>query len=260
MIANTLRAGLRRYAALACVLLLPLALGLAACGKKGNDTGAAVTPGAPVAKVAPPAGKAWSDVVTITADGGYRMGNPNAAIKVAEYGSLTCPHCAEFNKESEDVLRDTFVNSGRVSFEFHNFVRDPIDITASMLVRCGAPENFFALTHEVYGSQMQFFDKVKAAGDDAYQQAIQQPPAQRYGALARLTGLDAFFAERGLPKAKIAQCLANSATADTLAKATEDVGQKYDVDSTPTFFFNGEKGPPATWPDVKARIEAMGAR
>jgi protein-disulfide isomerase len=254
MTAFPARPGLRSL--ITAAVLLPLALGVAACGKKAA---APAENGAPIARIAPPAGKAWSDQVAVTPEGGYRMGNPNAPIKLVEFGSLTCSHCAEFNAESDADMRG-FVDSGRVSFEFRNFVRDPIDMTTAMLVRCGAPESYFGLTHEAMANQTNVFDKIKSSGDAAYQQAMALPPAQRFGALARLTGLDTFFAERGLPKAKADACLANSATADTLAKSTEEVGQKLEIDSTPTFLFNGEKGPPATWADVKQRLQAMGAR
>ena len=74
----------------ALIAALPLVLGLAACNK--SDEGKAA---GPVAAVAPPAGKAWVDVIAKTADGaGVVMGNPNAAVKIVEYGSLSCPHCA----------------------------------------------------------------------------------------------------------------------------------------------------------------------
>jgi protein-disulfide isomerase len=62
-------------------------------GKK--EGGGSAPSDQPAAKVAPPAGKAWQDVVVKTPEGGYLMGNANAPIKVVEYGSLSCPHCAE---------------------------------------------------------------------------------------------------------------------------------------------------------------------
>ena len=103
----------------------PLALGLAACGKdKGADAGLS---GEPIAKIAPPAGKAWTDVVSKTPEGGYRMGNPDAPIKLVEYGSLSCPHCAHFAQEAFASLASDFVDSGRVSFEFRSFAIHPQD-------------------------------------------------------------------------------------------------------------------------------------
>ena len=120
------RPGLRRIAlALAAA---PLALGLAACSKDASET--AVPSGAPLAKVAPPAGKAWSDVAVVTPDGGYQMGNPQAPIKLVEFGALSCSHCAEFSEKASAEIRDNFVASGRVSYELRFMMNNFLDIPA----------------------------------------------------------------------------------------------------------------------------------
>ena len=66
-------------------------------------------------------GRRWS---TATPEGGFLMGNPNADVKLVELGSMTCPHCAEFAEQADQKLINDYVKSGRVSFEFRNFVRD----------------------------------------------------------------------------------------------------------------------------------------
>ena len=236
-----------------------LALGLAGCGKSDKGADAAVS-GAPVASVAPPQGQAWSDVVAKTPEGGYRMGNPNAAIKLVEYGSLTCPHCAEFATESGEELRTSFVDSGKVSFEFRNFVRDPIDLTAALLTHCGTPESFFALTHEVFANQQSFFQKVQGTGEAAYTKAMALPGNQRFAELARITGLTDLFAARGIPRNQGETCLANTASADALAKATDQQGKEFNIEGTPTFLINGQKAETVGWKELKARLQAMGAR
>jgi protein-disulfide isomerase len=245
--------------ALFAAALLPLALGIAACKKDDAGT-AGVASAAPLAKVPPPAGKAWSDVIATTPDGGYRMGNPNAPIKLVEYGSLTCPHCAAFAKESNDELVNNFVDSGRVSFEFRNFIRDPIDMTSAMLVRCAPPESFFGLTHATFANQAAMFDKVKAAGDKAYAQVTALPADKRLQGLAELTGLEDFFAANGLPRAQAQQCLANTAAASALARQNEVAQKDKGIDSTPTLFVNDQKLETPLWADTKARLEALGAR
>jgi len=239
-------------------LAAPLALTLAACGDKGADTGG--LSGDPIAKVAPPAGKAWTDMVEKTPEGGYRMCNPEAAIKVIEFGSLTCSHCAEFAHLSGPELGPVFVASGRVSYEFRNFVRDPIDITAAQLTRCGPPETFFALTDQVFGYQPQIFDKVAAAGNPAFEAAASQPEDKRGGAIAQLTGLTEFFAARGIAVDQANACLADGAAARALAEATEKAGKEFDITGTPTFIINGQKAELNTWAELKARLETMGAR
>ena len=165
-----------RHLALAMVAA-PLALGLAACGKSGDGAGA--TGGDAIAKIAPPAGKAWSDVVSKTPDGGYLMGNPAAPIKIVEFGSLTCSHCAEFAEKSFADLRDNFVASGRVSFEMRNFVRDGIDVVAAQLTRCGTPESYFALTEQAFANQAAMIEQVQKAGEASYTCLLYTSPSPR---------------------------------------------------------------------------------
>lgn len=246
-----------RHLALA-MLAAPLALGLSACDKKGED--GARPSGEPIARIAPPAGNAWIDVVAKTPEGGYRMGNPEAPIKLVEFGSLTCSHCAEFAEASGAELRDDFVASGRVSFEFRNFVRDPLDVTAAQLTRCGAPESFFALTEQAFANQAAMFQRAQAAGEEAYNAAIKQPDNARGPALGQLSGLTEFFAARGIATDQANACLANSAEARALVEATDRAAKQHDIQGTPAFLINGEKADTTNWEELKARLQALGAR
>jgi protein-disulfide isomerase len=67
---------------------------------------------------AAPAARDWTRTVSATPEGGYRVGNPAAAVKLVEYGSLTCNHCATFAKEGMPPLLSRHVRTGRVSYEF----------------------------------------------------------------------------------------------------------------------------------------------
>lgn len=238
--------------------LAPLVLGLAACNK-GEEAAAGLT-GDAIAKVAPPAGKAWSDMVTITPELGYRMGNPEAPIKLIEYGSLTCPHCAEFSHEATGELRDQFVASGRVSYEFRNMIRDGVDLYLTQLTRCGAPESFFALTDQTFANQAKFFEKAQAAGKAQQEAAFSQAPEKRGIAIAELTGMTEFFAARGIAREQANACLADTAKATALAAASNDQGEKLKIEGTPTFLVNGSKVDANTWPLLKAELEKLGAR
>lgn len=239
-------------------MMLPLALGLAACSK-GNEETAGLS-GEPIAKTAPPAGKAWADMVTKTPEGGFRMGNPEAPIKLVEYGSLTCSHCAEFSEQGSAALRDEFIASGRVSYEFRNFVRDPIDLTAALLTRCGAPESYFALTEQVFANQQAMLTRAQAAGEPAYTAAMGQPDGKRYAALAELTGLSEFFAARGIAKDQANACLANAGEAQNLAKLTQAQGEQFKIEGTPTFLVNGANIGSMGWAELRAKLQTMGAR
>lgn len=239
------------------LLAAPLVLGLAACGQDNKATGG--LSGEPIATVAAPAGKAWSEVIAKTPEGGYRMGNPEAAIKLVEYGSLTCSHCADFSEKGGVPLRDTFIASGRVSYEFRNFVRDAIDLTAAQLTRCGTPESYFALTEQVFADQPNIFTRAQGAGA-ALDAATKQPPEKRAMAVAEALGFIEFFAARGISRDQAQACLANAAEAEALAKRTEAAGVEYSIEGTPTFIVNGTKIEENTWEALKAKLETMGAR
>lgn len=238
------------------MLALPLALGLAACDKAAETSAPS---GEALPKVAPPAGKAWGDVVEKTPEGGFRMGNPKAPITVLEFASMTCSHCAEFAEQSSAELRDNFVASGRVNFEFRNFVRDPIDITSALLARCGTPEGFFPLTDQMLANQATTFEKVNAAGQAAQEAAMNQPDAKRFIAVGELTGLTEFVSARGIAKDQAHACLANLDEAKALAQRTKEDGEKYEITGTPTLIVNGTKFE-GGWPELKAHLETLGAR
>jgi protein-disulfide isomerase len=136
-------------------LLIAAALvALAACNKK-DSAAPEVDVNAPLnaTPVAAPADGDWTTIVTETPEGGFLMGNPQAKAKLVEFGSMTCPHCREFEEESHQALLDKYVKTGLASFEFRNYVRDPFDMTASIIARCAGKDGFFAMTHAMYDEQ-----------------------------------------------------------------------------------------------------------
>jgi protein-disulfide isomerase len=233
------------------------ALALAACGDSKTDT---TKEQAAIAKVAAPAGKTWSQTVVKTPEGGYLMGNPNAPIKLVEYGSLTCSHCADFSTESHEELARDFVDTGRVSFEMRNYVRDPIDAIAAAVTHCAPVERYFPLTENTFASQAEIFANAQAAGP-AGEAAMKLPPNQRFPALAKAMKLDAFFQARGLTAAQIDTCLGNIANIEALEKGVNAANEQYNIQGTPTFIINGAVAEGiGTWPVLRDRLKTMGAR
>ena len=250
------RLDLRRFALAA--LAAPLALGLAACGES-DSTGAGIS-GEPIENIAPPEGTSWAETVEKTPEGGYRMGNPDAPIKLIEFASLTCPHCATFAAASSAELKQDFVDSGRVSVEFRNFVMNPLDLTMAMLTRCGQPGAFFALTEQTLANQGPIIDKWSAAGEAQVSQAAGQPPEKRYQAIAAIAGLTDFFAARGIAAEQANACLADHQGAEALVKTTSEQSDEYEITGTPAFVINGRKADVNTWPEIKTQLENLGAR
>lgn len=236
---------------------LPLALGLAACGDQAAENGG--TSGEPAAKVAPPAGQQWADLVTKTEDGGYLMGNPDAPIKLVEYGALSCSHCAEFAAEAFEPLRDEYVASGRVSYELRFYMLNALDVPSSMLATCGSDEAVIPLAEQFWAWQPNMFENLQA-NQAQLQQAGALPPEQRFQAIAQAAGMTDFFASRGIAKDQAAGCLADVAKATAFAEQTDKSLNEKNVTGTPTFFINNSSIGTANWESLQAELQKAGAR
>jgi len=215
-------------------------LAATACNADNGSTAAGAASPVAAAPVAAPNTGDWSAIVSQTPAGGFMMGNPNAKVKLVEYGSMTCPHCASFDKTGVKPLIDNYVKKGLVAFEFRNFVRDPYDLAASLIARCGGTASFFGLTRALYADQAGWMAKLQAA-DPAAMQALQsQPPQQQFKAIADMAGFPSFAAMRGLPRAKTDACLADPPGASKLVEMNSDAVDTYKVPGTPAFLINDE--------------------
>lgn len=219
------------------------ALLLAACGSGGGG-GNASAPAAPVATAAAPAGQKWIDVVSKTADGGYVMGNPDAPVKLIEYGSRLCPYCARFDAEGFPVLKAGPIAAGKLSYEFRDYpVHGPADFGPTVLGHCVDPAVFFPLLDEMMTNQPAIL------GDEAHENALfknvatmQQAgatPSQIATSFAEQGGYITFVKQRGVPEAKARACLADPKAYETIARLTDNAAQQYQVSGTPTFIVNG---------------------
>jgi protein-disulfide isomerase len=231
-----------------------LALMLAGCG--GGDEGNATANGAssgPLTQIAAPNGD-WTQTVQETPEGGYRMGNPNAPVKLVEYGSLTCSHCAEFSEAASEPLKNNYVKSGQVSWEFRPYLLFPTDPGVSMLLKCQGAPPFFRLMEELYATQREWAGRLQQLTPEQQEQLQAMPAQERAAALVRATGLDQFFRQRGMPEGRVNACLADQAGLQQLVALTER-GNSEGLQGTPTFFINGKIAEGAgTWPTLEQRI------
>ena len=236
----------------------PLALALAACGS--NDDAATTVQGEPVAAVPAPAGTEWRDTVTVTPQGGYLMGNPEAPIKLVEYGSLTCPACAAFANDGAEKLKNDYVNSGRVSFEFRSMlIHGTMDLVLTRMVSCGSPEAVHPLSDQVWANLQEILTPAQTNAA-ALDQALQLPEDQRFVAFAQQAGLFDFFASRGVSTDQAKQCLADFPAMEKMAETLQKSSQEDGVTGTPTFFLNGNKLEENRWTAVEGVLQRAGAR
>jgi protein-disulfide isomerase len=229
-------------------------LASAACNAEKNDSGGG---GAAQAKaVPPPKGGDWTLMVKPTAAGGFQMGNPNAAVKLIEFGSMTCPHCREFDEKGAGPLIAKYVKSGRVAYEFRNYVRDPYDLAGALITRCNGARSFFPLTRAMYKDQPIWMGKLQSV-PTAQQQALGNlGPDKQFIEIARLAGFQQWAAMRGVPSAKANACLTSEAEVNRLVQMNSDATTQFpDFQGTPTFIINGKMlDKTATWEALEPQL------
>jgi protein-disulfide isomerase len=163
-----------------------------------------------------PRGASAGESPTITAADPV-LGNPDAPVTIIEYGSLTCPHCAEFDQKTFPALKANWIDTGKAKLVFRVFPLNHVDVGAAMVASCVPPDHYYDFIDAVYKSQGSW----SRAAD----------PVQAVASIARLGG--------GLSEDKAKSCLADKALEKSIVDQAYATSKSYGVESTPTFFING---------------------
>lgn len=211
-----------------------LAAALALAGA-GFALGAATKPAPkPAAKAAAPA-RNWA-VPVLTPQGGYLRGKPDAQVKLVEFVSYTCPHCAHFEVEADAPLTLGFIGTGKGSVEVRPYLRNVIDVSASLLTTCGAPARF----HGNHTAILRAQDKwLRNPTQGEVQRWNNGTFGARMRAIASDLGLYKIMLSRGYTPLQLDRCLADEARADKIANQTQADTEQYKIQGTPSFLVNG---------------------
>ncbi len=200
-----------------------------------------------------------TQTVVATPEGGFRMGNPAAKVRLVEYASTTCPHCRTFHLEGHAALVKNYVARGRVSYELRNLVLNGPDLAATTLARCQGPKSFFRTLDILYREQPAWTAPFMTMTDAERTRIGTLPDSQQLAAIAVAGKLDAFAASNGMPRAVFDRCLADRTIAAQIDVASARAG-KDGVQGTPTFFINGKRISANTWSGVEPLLRAALAR
>jgi protein-disulfide isomerase len=201
----------------------------------------------------------WLETTVMTPEGGMMMGNPAAKVKLIEYGALTCSHCADFAKDSHDELR-AMIAKGTVSYEFRNFLLNPIDVPAAILARCGGPGPFFTIADQLFATQAEWLGATKDITETEQSQWASFPPDLLAQVLADKLGLVKFVRERGIGLEKAKACLSDKAAFDKLTEMQKFGVDQFKVSGTPTFIINGQVAEGiGDWEKLEPALKAAGA-
>jgi protein-disulfide isomerase len=168
--------------------------------------------------------------------GDFSLGSPDAPVKIVEYASYTCPHCAAFHANVFKSLKAEYIDSGKVHFTLREVYFDRYGLWAAMVARCGGEMRYFGI-HDMLFDQQQDW-------------AGSQDPMEVVNKLKTI-GLAA-----GLDQGALDACLNDQANAEAMIARFEKNMAADGVEGTPTIFVNGEKHSNMAWEDLKAIIDA----
>jgi protein-disulfide isomerase len=144
------------------------------------------------------------------------QGQADAPVTIVEYASMTCPHCSHFHETTYPEMKKKYIDTGKVRFIFREFPLDPLAAAAAMLARCAGKDKFFPLIDAFFAQQKDW---------------VVQKPLQPMFAIAK---------QAGFTQQSFDECLANQQMLTGLEEQRTRATQKFNVNSTPTFFINGK--------------------
>jgi protein-disulfide isomerase len=161
-----------------------------------------------------------SDVAKPVALPDMALGPADAPVTIVEFASMTCPHCAAFNKEVFPKLKSEYIDTGKIRYVFREFPLDVKALAGSMLARCIAKDDagkYYAVVDLLFRQQNDWV--VKNTTDT----------------------LTRIGKQAGLSQQAVESCLKDQALMDKVSADQKYAAEVLKVDSTPTFFINGEK-------------------
>ena len=198
----------------------------------------------------------WTTTIAATPEGGIRIGNPAAKIKLVEFASYTCGHCKACHEEGLPALKAKYIATGNVSFEQRSFVRNGPDFAASLLVACQPAVPALAMAGKLFAEQEKWTQPFMAMSAADNQAITAMPQEKQPAKLAEVAGLDSWAATRGLPLAKARACLVDKAAQDKLIAIRNDALTNYKLEGTPTFGINGVPVPGVyDWASLEPKLQ-----
>lgn len=197
-------------------------------------------PAAKPAKPAPAVVKHdWLATTSRTVEGAIVVGNPAAKVKVVEYLSLTCPHCADLSTQSMPSLQRDYIAKGLVSFEVRHAVRDGYDFVASLLLRCEPPARYLESLEALFATQSDWMQKGLTAKDTP--DFDKKTGDEKMAAVSKAAGFDNFFAKRGVTPKAYAACMADTKAKEQLGQMAGYAWQRDQIPGTPLVLINGKR-------------------
>jgi protein-disulfide isomerase len=147
--------------------------------------------------------------------GEQALGSADAPVTMIEYASMTCSHCANFDVKVFPTLKSKYIEPGKLRYIMREFPLDPLAAAGFMLARCAGDK---------------YFDVIDALFQTQQKWAFTREPLPQLLAVAK---------QLGFTQQSFDECLSNQKVLDGIDAVRQRATEKFGVNSTPTFFING---------------------
>lgn len=151
----------------------------------------------------------------------FSLGDPAAKVKITEYASFTCPHCARFHDTVWEQFKKNYIDTGKAYFTYREVYFDRYGLWAAMMARCGGEMRYFGIVDILFSTQKEW-----AASEDP------NVTVENLKKIGRSVGMD---------DATLDACMKDQAQAEALVAHFEKGMTDDGIEGTPTFIVNGEK-------------------
>ena len=166
----------------------------------------------------------------------FTLGSPDAKVKMTEYASFTCSHCANFHANVFKQLKADYIDTGKVEFTYREVYFDRYGLWAAMMARCGGELRYFGISDILFETQSEW-----PASDDP------NVVVENLKKIGRTAGMD---------DATLDACMKDGATAEAMVARFETNMKADGVEGTPTLFINGTKHANMSYDELKTLIDA----
>jgi protein-disulfide isomerase len=156
-------------------------------------------------------------------------GKPDAKVTIIEYASMTCPHCAAFQKEVIPLLTKDYIDTGKVKLIFREYPLDGAARMASAVARCFSGDQYFSFIDLLFANQMNWIKDFDGNGQ-LTKEDIQH-------------GLAEMGRQAGMPGDKVNACADDPMNLALVDANWQEGMTRYNVNSTPTFVISSASKP-----------------
>ncbi len=163
------------------------------------------------------------------------LGKEGAPVKMIEFASFTCGHCARFHNDVFPLIKKEYIDSGKIYFTYNDFPLDKFALKASVIARCSGKDKYFNFLKVLYKKQSDWTSS--------------QDPFKSLLKIAKLGGLK---------NDEIKVCVGNQSIEDGILKKRLNSTKKFNITATPTIYLNGEKyDGDLTYEALKLKLDSL---